>query len=193
MTRTGIALIVCVIALATLAGAAHRTALSDAGQGAPPLTAITGPTTAVRERGWRRLSTQEALDTLWAEHAGTARQHVSPLSVDFDRCVVLAYFEPGSINASGVRVESIDTPERGLRVRYNIVRYQTATFGDKPDAGVPAAPFGFFVIDRYDGPISFEENTQGTIGAPPEWTERWFMRALSAPSQMAEGSRKAEQ
>lgn len=179
------------LAALTIAGLVHLSSADAARDAAEvsaanvPIASFTGASTGVRETGWVRVTSQEALTELWGEHAQVEWQHVPGLAVDFERCIVLAYFQPDSTNASGVTIESIESVDAGLRVRYDVVHYQTMSIGEEPDRGVASAPFGFFVVDRYEGPLVFEENVQGIIGQPPVWRHRWTLGAATTETERA--------
>ena len=185
---TGPAFTLAALALAGLMQLSTVAMARDAAEASAaraPIASFTGASTGVRETGWVRVTSQEALTALWGEHAQVEWQHVPALAVDFERCIVLAYFQPNTTNASGVTIESIESVDAGLRVRYDVVQYQTMSIGEEPDRGVASAPFGFFVVDRYEGPLVFEENVQGIIGQPPVWKHRWSLGATTADSERA--------
>lgn len=146
-----------------------------------PIVGISGVGSKVKQAGWVRVTSADALRTLWDEHAGVEPGAPQPPTVDFERCIVLACFDPEIGNASGVRIESIEPHERGLRIRYDVVQYQTASFGggERPEPS-KNGPFGLFVIDRTDAPILFEEDVQNLLGQPPIWRAAWSLESTRA-------------
>lgn len=154
-----------------------------------PIVGISGVGSKAKETGWVRVTSADGLRALWNEHAGDESDAPAPPSVDFDRCVVLAYFDPDALNASGVRVESIEPYEHGLIVRYDVVQYQTASFGaEKLPAPSRNAPYGFFVIDRSNSRLVFHEDTQPLLNHPPQWTIRWVLEPAGRPLERSQPS-----
>lgn len=167
---------------AMLAGAARtqpERAEPEAGVHASsiPIVGISGVGSRVKEAGWVRVTTPDALRELWSEHTGGASDAPQPPTVDFERCVVIAYFDPRIGNASGVHIESITPCEHDVRVQYDVVQYQTASFGGgEAPSTAKNSPFGFFVIDRYEGRMLFDEDVQHLLNEPPAWTLRWAIQ-----------------
>lgn len=171
---TGAALSVC-----TLAGLSRAQPEDKQPVRLVPLVGLSGMGSKVKQAGWVRVTSDEALRTLWDEHTGAEPGAPQPPTVDFERCVVLAYFDPEVGNASGVRVESIEPHEHGLIVRYDVVQYQTASFGPgEPPPPAKNQPYGFFFIDRSEGEVWFLEDVQSLLNQPPIWQSRWRIEKI---------------
>lgn len=191
-TRSSIALLT---GLALSAGALAGVSRTEPEDKEParsiPIVGLSGTGSKVKQAGWVRVTSDEALRTLWSEHTGAEPGSPQPPTVDFERCVVIAYFDPKVPNASGVRVDSItphELDERSVRVRYDVVQYQSSSFGEhERPRNVWTAPYGFFVIDRYEGTILFDENEQHLLNEPPNWQLRWVIH--EAPHELQRSGR----
>lgn len=180
-TRSSIALLT---GLALSAGALAGVSRTEPEDKEParsiPIVGISGTGSKVKQAGWVRVTSDEALRTLWSEHTGAEPGAPQPPTVDFDRCVVLACFDPEVGNASGVRIESIEPYEHGLIVRYDVVQYQTASFGGgEPPPPAKNQPYGFFFIDRSEGEVWFLEDVQSLLNQPPIWRSRWRIEKIT--------------
>jgi hypothetical protein len=177
-TRLSIALLTgLVLCAGALAGLSRVQPESKAVVHSNPIVGITGMGSKVKQAGWVRVASAGALRTLWDEHTGAEAGAPQPPTVDFERCVVIAYFEPEVGNASGVRIESIEPYEHGLIVRYDVVQYQTASFGPgEPPPPAKNQPYGFFCIDRSEGDVWFFEDVQSLLNQPPIWQSRWRIK-----------------
>ncbi len=177
MARTRLSIVLLTglaLSAGALAGLSRAESESKAVAHAIPIVGITGIGSKVKQAGWVRVTSAEALRTLWDEHTGAEPGAPQPPTVDFARCVVLAYFDPGALNASGVRAESIEGQQHGLIVRYDVVQYQTASFGPgEPPPPAKNQPYGFFCIDRSEGEVWFFEDVQSLLNQPPIWQSRW--------------------
>lgn len=139
------------------------------------LVSLHGPRSEFPEEAFVRVMNAAEFREMWGRHMGddaaAARATRAYPEVDFERCMVVAYFRGESVNSDGERIESIDRVGGMLRIRFDSMQYQT--FGAAPDGGrVECTPFGVWVLPRDEGPIVIEENVQGLIGRPPQWKER---------------------
>lgn len=106
-----------------------------------------------------RIMTPEKWALIWKEHSD------EPLpEIDFKQFMVLAIFLGQTSNRSGVEIDDAREIEDGLRVRYEVKGFQTGS------QAVLTSPFGIFVLPQSSLPIQLEENTQGLINGPAQWS-----------------------
>jgi hypothetical protein len=134
-----------------------------------PAVAIYGPDSAIKERRYERLLTQEAFTEVWVTHCGKARSVGNPPLIDFAAFEVIAVFDGEGWNSAGIQVlEMLDAAEV-RRVRFDHYSYQT----EGPNGGgVPVTPFGLFVLPKTELQVVLEQNVQNMIDEPPVWKER---------------------
>lgn len=176
--------LIAVVCLAALAGFVAHAAPSD-----KPLFSLAGSHSAVAERRVELITEPARWEAVWTEHAGgkvygSGGADMIP-RVDFSRCMVLAMFAGSSTNGSGWVVEEVLNRDGHTVIRYNHIRFQTASF-DGSDSSVKTTSYGFAVLQRSTLPFILEENTQNLIGGPPIWTERQRLPAI-APLPDARG------
>ncbi|MCC6659588.1 MAG: hypothetical protein IT437_01750 [Phycisphaerales bacterium] len=164
------------IALALVAAAALDTGLGLPKKAAAPAVMWMGAHSRVTTPRFEQITSKERWEEVWHEHTGEGRRfqdrpYTIPPEVDFSTFMVIAYFRGPSTNIDGERVEAIDRVDDTLRIRFDSLSYQTASF-DGEDHGVAVEPFGLWVVETWRGPVVIEENTQGLIGGPPIWTEK---------------------
>jgi len=145
-----------------------------------PLVSLHGARSSVAKLRYERITTKEAWNKLWSEHAAgkSTKDHVvhsSTPTIDFKRCMVVAVFSGPAWNCDGHYVESTSDEGSHLRIRFDSYTYQTMG----PDGGGQSVqPFGIWILPRSRKEILLEENVQGTLGAPPVWKEKQRWPAL---------------
>ncbi|MCE7974150.1 MAG: hypothetical protein DYG92_07485 [Leptolyngbya sp. PLA1] len=148
----------------------------------PAAVTIAGSYSTVTTPRVERITTPERWKEVWKEHIGDRAEKGAlgwdrwPL-IDFGRYMVVAVFAGTSINIEAWEVESVVELPDVLRVRYDAVSFQTASFGGE-DKGSTTTSYGFFVLPRSERELVMEENVQGLIGKPPVWKEKHRFPAL---------------
>jgi hypothetical protein len=136
-----------------------------------------GSTSAVAKGRIERVSDQARWDAVRKEHCGP-RIELNALgfpvvpTIDFERFEVICGFSGTRVNLYQWSIDSVQDLGEVVRVRFDQVGFQTASFDGQPDKGVTTSAYGFFVVPRTAKEIVMEENTQGRINGPPVWTER---------------------
>src|SRR5205085_2843738 len=107
---------------------------------------------------------EAAWQALWGAHTGrdpaaggVMDRHAAPL-VNFDRCLVVAFFRGAATNEDGELVRELAQTADGLRVRFSSDGFQSASISG-PDRGVKTRPFGIWVLPATAGSIVIEEGT----------------------------------
>ena len=165
------------LGIATLALVVCVSTLSEGGEsagGMKPCVSLWGAKSEVRKNGYFLIGSTEELAKVWSRHTGRKEPSMTEalgLSVDFARYQVIAVFGGETVNTSGIEcVEMIE--EQGLvRFRFRGLWYQTLSRGGE-EGGVPAVPWGLFVIPRVERPVVLEEDVKNLIGGPPVWKQR---------------------
>jgi hypothetical protein len=112
---------------------------------------------------------------LWAAHSGVPaahgamKRHAAP-EVNFERCLVVAYFRGPTTNEDGEVVRAVDETADAVRVRFSAHTFQTASF-DGTGGAVSTTPFGIWVLPLTDKPIVIEEGRTGLKADPLTWRE----------------------
>lgn len=150
----------------------------------PAAVTIAGSYSSVTKPRSERITTPGRWKDVWKEHMGDRAEKGAlgwdrwPL-IDFDRYMVVAVFAGTAVNVEAWEVESVvDLPDV-LRIRYDAVSFQTASFNGE-DRGSTTTSYGFFILPRSEREVVMEENVQGLIGKPPVWKERHRFPALKA-------------
>lgn len=152
---------------------------SSAQPGAPggvaklPVVQWAGHDTQRRDPGFVVVANAAAWDRLWEEHtgdpigAGALHRNKAP-KVDFERCVVVAYYRGPSTNRDGETVRDVLETDGRLRVRFVGDTFQTSGPGG---GAVKTRPFGIWVLPRTGKPIVIEEGRHGLKDEPLRWGE----------------------
>lgn len=171
----GITVVVAACGLLGLAGLIGQGA-GPAPESRPAAVTIAGSYSKVTKHRVERITTPQRWKDVWKEHMGDRAEKGAlgwdrwPL-IDFDRYMVVAVFAGTATNIEAWEVESVvDLPDV-LRVRYDAVSFQTASFGGE-DKGSATTPYGFFILPRSARELVMEENVQNLIGKPPLWKEK---------------------
>lgn len=143
-----------------------------------PYVSWYGPDSAIHDRSFAKVTSDEQWLKLWERHAGAEfkrdniQRPVGLPSIDFNQCMVIAIFNGKKHNTNGVMVESIDESADRILFRYDESTYQVL-FRSGEKAEMPDRhPFGIFVLPRSDKPVEVEENVQGLKNQPPDWKPR---------------------
>jgi len=141
------------------------------------LMVMTGRSSEVATEKFGFATSQELFDAAWLEHMGEGVEKAAqgwpmPPQVDFRACAAVFIFGGDRVNTNGYRVEDIIEVEDAVTIRYDAITFQTASFGDEPDEGVKARPWGMVLIPATEKTVFLEENVQGLIGGDPIWKQR---------------------
>ncbi len=166
------AAIVALAACGVLVGAAS----SGSGGKGLPFVQWAGAESA-HEAGFVLVRDEAAWRALWGSHTGQAgagggamNRHAAP-EVNFDRCVVVAFFRGPSTNEDGEVVRAVDEVGGRVRVRFSCDSFQTASSLDGKGGAVQTTPFGIWVLPATEKGIVIEEGTAELKDRPLEWRE----------------------
>ena len=141
-----------------------------------PFVVFRGSDSAIKESRYLRIETAEAWTKLWLEHRGIAADRHSDYyneagvpEVDFERCMVLAFFPGETTNSAGVDLVSVEDLHSSLRVRFRQRWFQTL---GADGGGRATRPFGLFVVQRRTILMHVQEDVQGSKRGDAEWKER---------------------
>lgn len=163
------AALACTLTAAAVGGWARPDAPS-----VKPYVQWAGHDSQVAERAFVIARTEDEWLDLWARHTGKPAshgamgRHAAP-KVDFDRCLVVGYFNGRGTNTDGQIAESISTHDDGVHLRFETASFQTASFGPGPDKGETTTSFGLWVIDKTDKPIIVEQSHLRGKGGERTW------------------------
>jgi len=143
-----------------------------------------GPHSKITQPEFVRITTAEQWLSLWKRHRGAdveislTGEPIAP-AVDFDSCMVLAFFRgPDRENNGEAGASWIETDALAV-LRFDPERFQTRTPAGAVDPDrYQGAPFGIFVVPRTPKAVSMEENIQRYIGLEPIWEEKHRFPAL---------------
>lgn len=141
----------------------------------PAVLQLTGSYSAIEAGRIELIADEARWEAVWKEHKGKGIEKNAngfetwPI-VDFDRYSVLCVFGGKGTNTNGWRLVSLADMGTHTRVRYDALRFQTASF-DGSDSRVATTAFGLFVIPRPDRELVLEQDVNSMIGAPPKWKE----------------------
>lgn len=171
-----------VLAAAVLAGAG---AVVQPVESRPPVVQWAGAHSEIDGEGFRLVTDREAWAALWEAHRGECAERghqgwVTPPEIDFERCMVVAYFRGEAARNNGEVARAVFRRGGELVVRFQSATFQTASFGPDDEPDEAGTPYGLWVVDRFDGPVIVEENRQGLIGGDPVWREAHRFGALGA-------------
>jgi len=140
-----------------------------------PAVAFVGHDSKVSSPRFVLIRDAAAWATLWAEHTatpagyGALARHAVP-AIDFTRFMVVGVFLGSATNTDGCEAHSIAAEVDTLRIRYTLSTFQTSAPPGQRDSGVSTTPFGLWVIDRSDKPVSFELGRRGLKNSPLTFT-----------------------
>lgn len=168
---------------ALAAGLASARSASSPAQPLPiersrPGIMLYGPESSIHERRFERIRDQQALNTLWAEHAKdlggqTSQGWLLPPQIDFTSLEVIAFFRGPAVNTSGEIAELIEIGAEQVWLRFDSITPTPASdYAGPGGTAVRSHPYGLWVIPRSDKPISLEENIEDTTSGPPRWREQ---------------------
>lgn len=131
---------------------------------------------SAHEAGFVLVRDEGAWRELWGAHrgkdagaGGAMDRHAAP-EVNFDRCVVVAFFRGPATNEDGEVVRAVDETPEEVRVRFSSDGFQTASF-DGADHGVATRPFGIWVLPATSKAIVIEEGTAELKDEALKWRE----------------------
>jgi hypothetical protein len=123
--------------------------------------------------GFTLVRDEESWRDLWQEHtaadAGTTGRHFAP-QVDFERCMVVAYFRGLATNEDGETVRAVDEADEHVRIRFVSDTFQTASF-DGSGGTVRTSPFGIWVLPATTKAVVVEEGNAELKDRPLKWRE----------------------
>ncbi|MEX2219739.1 MAG: hypothetical protein WD749_13380 [Phycisphaerales bacterium] len=175
MPRTMIPLAALALApFALLAAAQQQAAPQQGARAAPPLVQWTGAHSKKTEAGFVLVRDDAAWRTLWAEHEGARTdepyvftRHAAP-KIDFDRCLVVAYFAGKRTNQDGAVAEAVEQVGGATRLRFHPSTFQTAG----PGGGAQSVtPYAMWVIPATNAPVVIEEARRSLKDEPVRWEE----------------------
>lgn len=140
-----------------------------------PAVAFVGHNSKVSSPRFVLIRDAAAWAALWAEHTatppgyGALARHSVP-AVDFTRFMVVGVFLGAATNTDGCEAHSITAEADTLRIRYTLSTFQTSAPPGQRDSGVSTTPFGLWVIERSDKPVSFELGRHGLKNSPLTFT-----------------------
>jgi len=139
-----------------------------------PLVQWIGADSARTQPGFVLVRDQDAWLALWAAHTGkdttpggAMGRHTAP-EINFDRCIVVAFFRGRTTNADGEVANTIDDFPDHVRVRFTPDTFQTASF-DGPDRGIATTPYGIWVIPSTPKAVVIEEGGHGLKHEEKTW------------------------
>lgn len=157
---------------------ASRTAFGDekADVQTKPLLVLTGANSRVEKAGYYRVASEEAWKKLWLDHLGKTEREIfqeqlPALTIDFERCMVIAIFQGAKTNSRGITVASVVEGNDAITLRFDDISYQTL------GAGAQVTPYAFVVTPKSSKPVVLEEDVQSFKHRPPEWKERARLKA----------------
>ncbi len=131
---------------------------------------------SAHESGFVLVRDEAAWRAMWGGHTGkeaaaggAMNRHAAP-EVNFDRCMVVAFFRGPATNEDGEVVREVAEVGGAVRVRFTSDTFQTASF-DGSGGAVKTTPFGIWVLPITDQPIVIEEGTMELKDRPLEWRE----------------------
>jgi hypothetical protein len=159
---------------------AFRSSADASGSASPtkPLVVLTGVDSRMSKTSFHRVESEQEFRKLWLAHLGKAEQDywrtpTPAISVDFERCMVIAVFRVEKGNSRGLHVESVTDGDDQVTVRYTNLSYQTAAGFGRTLPPTPITPaYAFVVVPKSDKPVVLEEDGQRLKNDPPNWTER---------------------
>jgi hypothetical protein len=123
---------------------------------------IAGGNSKINEQKCVRVMAPAEWTELWATHSPS---NTPPPQIDFDKEMVLGFFQGQGVNCTGIAplhiLDCQDTFEVFVRGQY----FQSS------GGFVPARAFGFFVVPKSAKRLLVKENIQGYIGGPPIWKQ----------------------
>lgn len=173
--RTHVALFASITLALAAGGAGVMAGLArDVAPAVKPYVQWAGHESKITERAFVIARTDDEWAELWSRHTGTPvswgamGRHSAP-KIDFDRCLVVGYFNGRATNTDGQVAQSITTADDGVHVRFETASFQTASFGPGPDTGEATTSFGLWVIDKTDKPIIIEQAHIAGKGGATTW------------------------
>ena len=181
-TKIGLGFVVFALALIAIscARSLHADRAEEPAFAQRPYVSFGGHYSLITERQFVRITTAEQWQKLWDRHRGediprNALGWSAIPQVDFDTCLVVAFFRGNAWNTNGEFVVEMADRHDAVRIRFDSSTFQTAG----PDGGgVRVTPFGMWVIPRTGKAIVIEENVQGLIGREPKWKEQHRFEAM---------------
>lgn len=165
------------IALAAQQTAVRPAALPDQKvTPAMPLVQLVGHESKVRTREFVLVRTEAEWSALWARHtgteagAGTFQRHAAP-KIDFARCMVVGCFGGATTNTDGEVALSVTRGSEGTTVRFESSTFQTFSTAPGGDKGHATTPFGLWIVDRAEGPVTLEQARRGGKRGEVTWTK----------------------
>jgi hypothetical protein len=141
-----------------------------------PFVQFTGHDSQRTKPGFFLVRADQPWRRLWAEHSGkptdegmSMARHLAP-KIDFDRCIVIAYFAGSTANSDGAVVEEVRESGEALTVRFIDATFQTAG-QDGRGGAVDVNPYAFWVLPTTTKPIVIEEGNYSSKRDPVRWKE----------------------
>jgi len=164
-------IIICMICFtAPLIQAEEETA----GKEFKPYVTLSGIDSAVQERSYFRIMSQNDWIMVWKKYKGFPESakldllrefHDLPI-VDFEKCMVIAIFKGAGANSAGIFAVKVVEGNDHILLRFDDKSYQTIGQANKVNV------YGFFILPVSTKNVILEENVQNLIGQPPVWKER---------------------
>jgi hypothetical protein len=169
------------VATAAVLVAFAQPELGKPGPGHGALVELSGRESKIIKQEFARVTSHEEWSRLWRRHVGAGENDMEAAiglpKIDFDRCMVVAFFRGQSMNTNGEGLSEAEEVDGTLRLRFDSYGFQTASFNGE-DQGVKGHSYGFWVLPKSKKPVLIEENVQDLIGKPPIWKEKTRLDAL---------------
>jgi hypothetical protein len=134
-----------------------------------------GHNAARAQEGFAVARTEKGWTGLWQAYtgqtvgAGALERNRIP-RIDFDRCMVVAYFGGRQINTDGYIAEELAEFKGVVRLRFDASSFQTAGMDERGGAR-DTIPYGVWVIPATDKPIVIERPAERLKNEGPAWRE----------------------
>jgi hypothetical protein len=122
--------------------------------------------------GFHLIRDDKAWTNLWSIHAGLPKienRHAVP-KVDFNQCIVVAFFRGPSTNEDGEELQSFGQEPDLLRLRFESSTFQTSGT-DGRGGSVDTHPFGIWVLPGTKTQIVIEEGRRTLKDQPITYKE----------------------
>jgi hypothetical protein len=132
---------------------------------------ITGHDAKRDQEGFVVARTEKGWIDIWQGYTGNSAGHGAIERnriprIDFDACMVVAYFGGKRTNTDGFIAEEVAFENGSLRLRYIESTFQTSGPGG---GGQSTTPYAVWIIPATDRPIAIERGRRGLKDAPIKW------------------------
>jgi hypothetical protein len=127
------------------------------------------------QEGFVVARTEKGWTGIWQDYTGQnagygAIERNRIPKIDFERCMVVAYFGGKRTNTDGYTAREIAEAKGVVRLRFEASTFQTAGM-DARGGAQDTTPYGVWVIPATDKPVVIERGRRGLKDQPPKWEE----------------------